>query len=130
MLPLTCSNEIAHSSSICISSFLSIVEASPSSRYGTAIAMIGVIMNLELMAGCQGRVALPPTMARVSMAAAGAMAVNTELWMILEDFLRAYEETLRMRERKDSPHVLLLPWSMPYFLTFSMMRGVLISKYN
>lgn len=93
-----------------------------------ATAMMGLIMNLELMAGEKGRVG-PPTMASVSMAA-GATAVMRELWIILEDFLRAYEEMLRTADMNDSPHVRLLPLSIPSFLIFSMMRGVLISKYS
>jgi hypothetical protein len=69
---------MAHYSSISINYFLSIVEARPSSKYGTAIAIKGVIISLEFIAGAQGSVG-PPTIAKVSIAAAGATAVNKEL---------------------------------------------------
>jgi hypothetical protein len=78
ILPATYSKLIAHYSSIYINYFLSIVEASPSSKYGTAIAINGVTMNLLFTAGLKGKVE-PPTIARVSIAAAGATAVNKEL---------------------------------------------------
>ena len=89
--------------------------------------MNGVTIILLLTAGVKGK-AEPPAIARVSMAAAGATAVNSELWINFEDFLRAYDETLRSIEMNDSPHVLLLPLSIPSFLTFSIIKGVRISK--
>lgn len=43
------------------------------------MAIIGATNNLALISDFQGNVALPPIMARVSMAAAGATAVKKEL---------------------------------------------------
>lgn len=42
------------------------------------MAIIGVIINFEFAAGAQGSVG-PPTIASVSIAAAGATAVKSEL---------------------------------------------------
>ena len=52
------------------------------------MAIRGAISNLMLRSDYQGRVALPPMMARVSMAVAGARAVKKEVWITFEDFLR------------------------------------------
>jgi hypothetical protein len=67
-------------------------------------------------------------MARVSMTAAGAMAVKKELWTILEDFLRVYEVMFLKTEAIDYVQVLSFLVYIPYFLIFSIIIGVLTSK--
>jgi hypothetical protein len=50
--------------------------------------MIGATNNLPFISDSQGKVALPPIIAKVSIAAAGATAVKNEPWMTLDDFLK------------------------------------------
>ena len=88
MLSQTFSKVIAHSSSFSRNYLRSITEASPSSKKGTVTAITGAINNFSFITEGQGSVALPPMIARVSMAAAGASAVKNELWTTFEDFLR------------------------------------------
>lgn len=69
-------------------------------------------------------------MAKVSIAAAGATAVKNELWMILDDLRRVYEETFLIIDRNESVQLFAAPCSKPSFFAFSKIRGVLISKYS
>lgn len=92
------------------------------------MAIIGATNNLALISDFQGNVALPPIMARVSMAAAGATAVKKELWMTLDDFLSVYEVIFLSVEEKASPKDLSVLVYIPYFFAFSMIMGVLISR--
>lgn len=94
------------------------------------MAMIGATKNFVWLRGWKGKVALPPIIAKVSIAAVGATVVKNELCMIFDDFLNAYEDTFLTAEKNDSPQLLLLPKSIPSFLAFSMTIGVLISKYS
>ena len=52
------------------------------------IATMGAMRSFPLMSDSQGKVALPPMIAKVSMAVAGASVVKKDVWMTLEDFLR------------------------------------------
>lgn len=52
------------------------------------MAMIGATSSLPFRSDSQGKETLPPIIAKVSIAAAGATAVKKEPWITLDDFLR------------------------------------------
>lgn len=79
------------------------VDANPSNIYGTVIAIIGATNNFPFISDSQGNVALPPIIARVSIAVAGARVVKKDVWITFEDFLSVYEVRFLTAEEKTSP---------------------------
>ncbi len=63
--------------------------ASVSKTNGTVTAIKGVNKAFMFKSVFHGKVAVPPIIAKVSIAAVGASAVKKVLWITLEDFLKA-----------------------------------------
>jgi len=68
---------------------------------------MGPIRSLMSMPVFQGRVAVPPIIAKVSMAIAGAADVKREFCTNFDDFLKVKEARLLKTDIKDSAQVLL-----------------------
>jgi len=88
---------------------------------------MGGIKTLQLRSVFHGKVAVPPIIARLNIAAAGAIDVNKLAWTIFDAFLKAFEDKLlniALKESIQEP----FEFFSPSFFSLSMMTGVLMSK--
>lgn len=83
--------------------------------------------ELRLRSVFHGRVDVDPMMAKVIIAAAGAIAVKKLAWINLDPFLRARLDKLLKFWENMSTHPPLLFYK-PYFLSLSIIAGVLMLK--